>query len=218
MKKIYDTERIAEQIHACPYCDLFASLDLPVFVVEYETGEFISTPWSEQSLFQIICQGTLSIYYVRDDGSRYSLAEGGTAYCLGESAIFETTPAPVYAQATTGVVCLAFSVTGNEEKLLKNNLFLQLICRNMVAKLSTITVRDAAPSSLSERAWNFMKFKCENGLMKGLEKTAFQLHCSARQLQRVMNSFEEQGLVKKTGKGAYQLIDDKSCVNDSAIE
>lgn len=207
MKKIYDEELVDAQLKACPYNELLSSLNVPIFLVEYDAGEFLSAPWSNQPLFQILCQGSISIYYVRDDGSRYSLAEGGQAYFLGESALFERTPATVYAQATSPTTCLAFAVTGNEEALLENNQFLQLICRSMVTKLSAITVRDAAPASLSERTQNYMKFKCEKGLMRGLEKAAFQLHCSSRQLQRIMNSFEAQGIVKKVGKGAYQLID-----------
>ena len=56
-------------------------------------------------------------------------------------------------------------------------------------------------SSISERVWNYMQFKCENGILKGLEKTAFQLHCSERQLQRIMNEFQ----LRKIGKGTYQI-------------
>ena len=37
------------------------------------------------------------------------------------------------------------------------------------------------------------------------EKTAFQLHCSERQLQRIMNEFQSKGMIKKIGKGTYQI-------------
>lgn len=66
-------------------------------------------------------------------------------------------------------------------------------------------MRDAVSSSISERVWNYMQFKCENEILKGLEKTAFQLHCSERQLQRIMNEFQSKGMIKKIGKGTYQI-------------
>ena len=80
-----------------------------------------------------------------------------------------------------------YLIGGNEEKLLASNQFLLLICKNIAGKLSAAMMRDAVSSSISERVWNYMQFKCENGILKGLEKTAFQSHCSERQLQRIMN-------------------------------
>ena len=106
----------------------------PLFLVAYEAGEFIAAPWKPQALFQIVCQGEISIYYVRDDGSKYSLAQGSEAYCLGEMALFEEDNTTVFAQAVTDVICLAFLIAGNEEKLLASNQFLLLICKNIAGK------------------------------------------------------------------------------------
>ena len=59
--------------------------------------------------------------------------------------------------------------------------------------------------------WNYLnctlKHKCENRELRGIEKAAFRLHCSARQLQRVLNEYEKEGVVVKIGKDAYKLID-----------
>ena len=93
----------------------------------------------------------ISIYYVRDDGSKYSLAQGSEAYCLGEMALFEEDNTTVFAQAVTDVICLAFLIAGNEEKLLASNQFLLLICKNIAGKLSAAMMRDAVSSSISER-------------------------------------------------------------------
>lgn len=43
------------------------------------------------------------------------------------------------------------------------------------------------------------------GILKGSEREAFHLHCSTRQLQRILNQFEQQGKVVKMGKSAYRL-------------
>ncbi len=51
-----------------------------------------------------------------------------------------------------------------------------------------------------------MKYKCEDGTLKGIERAAFHLHCSARQLQRILNEREAAGAVKRLGKGTYRLI------------
>jgi len=51
-----------------------------------------------------------------------------------------------------------------------------------------------------------MKYKCPEGELKGVEKAAFLLHCSDRQLQRILNDYERQNVIKKVGKGTYRLV------------
>ena len=70
--------------------------------------------------------------------SKYSLAQGSEAYCRGEMALFEEDNTTVFAQAVTDVICLAFLIAGNEEKLLASNQFLLLICKNIAGKLGLI--------------------------------------------------------------------------------
>lgn len=76
MKRITEKKRVADMVAASPCRSLLEELAIPLFLAAYKAGEFISAPWEQQTLFQIVCQGELSIYYVRDDGSRYSLAQG----------------------------------------------------------------------------------------------------------------------------------------------
>ena len=72
--------------------------------------------------------------------------------------------------------------------------------------MGVITTMEAAPASLTERVLSYMKYKCSNETLKGIEQAAFHLHCSARQLQRILNQCENAALVKKLGKGTYRLI------------
>ena len=69
-----------------------------------------------------------------------------------------------------------------------------------------MTTMDAEPASLTERVISYMKYKCGDETLKGIEKAAFHLHCSARQLQRILNRIEAEGLVRKLGKGTYKLV------------
>lgn len=66
-------------------------------MVQYQKEEFVTTPLQEEHLFQIIVQGTVSIYFIRDDGSVYSLADGKEDYLLGDMEIFQSQVSNVYA-------------------------------------------------------------------------------------------------------------------------
>ena len=122
MEQIFEKERVDDFLLSSPYHNILVDLDIPLFLVKYEAGEFISAPWKPQALFHIVCQGEISIYYVRDDGSKYSLAQGSEAYSLGEMALFEKDDTTVFAQAVTEVTCLTFLIFGNEEKLCKRQI------------------------------------------------------------------------------------------------
>ena len=76
--------------------------------------------------------------------------------------------------------------------------------------MESITTLDAAPTSLKQRVLVYMKYKCK-GELRGLQQAAFHLNCSARQLQRILNQHEADGVVTKTGKGTYKLTMSSLC-------
>lgn len=205
MKKIYDKALIETYLKQTKFESIMSGLLEYLFVAEYKKGEFVTMPLQQIHLFQIIIQGTVSIYFIRDDGSIYSLANDRKNDLLGEMEVFPHRSGNVYAQANDDVTCLALSIGANRDALLENCRFLQLICESLVQKMESITTFDAAPASLKQRVLVYMKYKCNRGELKGLQQAAFHLNCSARQLQRILNQHEADGIVMKTGKGAYRL-------------
>ena len=207
MERIYDKEKIEFCIAKSKYHAVLHSLDIDFCLTEYEKGELVSSPFQKELLFQIVEQGSINIYFIRDDGTRYSLSNGTEDYFLGDMDIFYPKNSNIYAEAAERLTCISFSIEKNRETLLANNKFLELICSSLSAKIGTMTAIDAAPASLAERVMSYMKYKCDYGILKGIEQAAFHLHCSARQLQRVLNQSESAGLVKKIGKGTYKLCE-----------
>lgn len=182
------------------------SLDVDFYLIKYQKGELVSSPFQNEILFQIVEQGSINIYCIRDDGTRYSLSNGAADYFLGDMDIFYPKSNNIYAEAAENLTCISFSIEKHREVLLSNNKFLVLICNSLSTKMGVITTMEAAPASLTERVLSYMEYKCSNETLKGIEQAAFHLHCSARQLQRILNQCENAALVKKLGKGTYRLI------------
>lgn len=206
MERIYDQKIIADCIAKSKYHMVLEAMDIGFYLIKYEKGELVSSPFQNEFLFQIVEQGSINIYFIRDDGTRYSLSNGMTGYFLGDMDIFYPKSSNIYAEAAENLTCIAFSIEKHREMLLSNNGFLALICNSLSAKIGAMTTMDAAPASLMERVVSYMKYKCSDETLKGIEKAAFHLHCSARQLQRILNQCEAAGLVKKLGKGTYKLV------------
>lgn len=205
MKKIYDQLLISEALNDLPWKESLKDLSSYLFLAKYEKGEFITSPFQEEHLFQIVVQGSLSIYFIRDNGTLHSLAGGGKHYLLGEMEIFSRRIGNVYAEALEDLTCLALSVEKHREAMLQSSSFLQLLCRCLTEKMEAITTLEAAPTTLKERVLTYMKYKCVRGELKGLQNAAFHLNCSSRQLQRILNQYEAEGLVSRIGKGSYRL-------------
>lgn len=206
MEKIYDEMKIAACISNSKYCAVLSSMDVDFYLIKYEKGEFVSSPFQDELLFQIVEQGSISIYFIRNDGTRYALSNGTADYFLGDMDIFYPKNDNIYVEAAESLTCIAFSIEKHREMLLSNNKFLELICKSLAAKIGAMTTMDAAPTSLAERVMSYMKYKCADATLKGIEQSAFHLHCSARQLQRILNQSEAAGLVRKLGKGTYKLL------------
>ncbi len=206
MERIYDQKKIAAYIAQSKYHAVLDSLDIDFYLIKYEKGELVRSPFQNELLFQIVEQGSINIYLIRDDGTRYSLSTGTTDYFLGDMEIFYSRNSNIYAEAAERLTCISFPIEKYKEMLFSSNPFLILICSSLSAKIREITAMDATPASLTERVLSYMEYKCSDRTLKGIERTAFHLHCSSRQLQRVLNQCEASGLVKKTGKGTYSLV------------
>ena len=163
MERIFDKKRVAACIAKSKYHSILSTMDIDFYLINYEKGEFVSSPFQNELLFQIVEQGSINIYIIRNDGTRYALSNGTTDYFLGDMDIFYPRSGDVYAEAAERLTCIAFSIEKHRETLLSNSGFLALICNSLSAKIGTITTIDAAPSSLSERVMSYMKYKCDHG-------------------------------------------------------
>lgn len=214
MKKIYQKERISRAVARSCHRNLLERLPVELFLTEYDEGELISAQ-QENHLLQIVVDGALSIYYVRHDGSSYSLAYNRKDSILGEVEFLGGEAiGGVFAEVTQKLTCLAFSTLENREALLSDAALLRMIAESLIGKIQMITMHNAAQPSLRERVCAFMRYKCEDNRLKGVESAAFQLHCSPRQLQRILNALAAEGRVRKTGKGCYELVGEALSLQD----
>lgn len=205
MEKLYDQALVEAYLKQTGYEAVMGDFRKNLWVARYGKGEFVTSPLQPEPLFQIVVQGSLNIYCIRDDGSVHALSHGHETYLLGEMELFSQQTNNVYAEANEELVCLALSIGEHKEELLRNPLFLRQLCKSLTEKIQSLTAMDAAPASLRERVLTYMKYRCSRNELKGLQQAAFHLNCSARQLQRILGQYEAEGIVTKIGKGSYRL-------------
>lgn len=206
MERIFDKDKLTEIGKGAQLDKLFDTKDLQYFAYEYKKGEFLQQPCMEEEQLQIVVSGTISIYCVREDGSKYSLAHSEGMYLLGDMELFFPASAPFFAEALTDTISIGIPLKQYRTALRQDIKFLNFLSETLAKKLSSVANSEAVNLSLDERVLNHMNYHCENKILEGIEKTAFRLHCSDRQLQRILNSLESQNIVQKCGKGKYRLL------------
>ena len=204
MKRIYDQDQITRAIATSKYKEVLENLETPLFICQYEKGEVVVAPFKENTLFQITMSDGLSMYFTCQDGSNYHLSNSKADSFLGDNELFDFENLGVFGEATKTLYCLAFSIEESKQVLLKNPTFLRILAKSLAEKMKWMAMQDGGAHSLSQRVISYIRYFCEDQTLKGIEKSADQLHCSSRQLQRILNQLEEKEIVTKIGKGTYR--------------
>lgn len=208
MRRITDREQVEAALRRSGCAELLAEFADELFLLVYEAGEFPSSPLDDRGLFQVVVEGRVEIYCIRDDGTVQSVtASAGEEFILGDIELFRENPESIYAEAVSEVTCLALLVDPVRERLMSSNTFLRGIASSLAGKMAQMTAFEFSSDSLRERVLTYLRYKCPDGVLRGVEQGAFHLRCSARQLQRVLNQLRDEGEVERVGKGTWRLAE-----------
>ena len=206
MRYLIDPAKIQALLDRFAIPSLFSTKDLLFSLVEYQPGEFLTSPNQETDRLLFLVQGTVAIRSIRSDGSEYVLTSGDRFSMLGDVE-FVTKKLPFfYAQASTTVLALTLPLGPYAAALEQDVPFLHFLLRSVTEKLEQSSHAEAIGGTLEERLLHWMNGHCPNGTLTQIGQTAALLHCSTRQLQRVLRHLTEAGVLRHMGKGVYQRM------------
>lgn len=208
MKKVYDPQLISAAIDASKHREMLRSINAELFLAEYSPREYVVMPNDPAPMFHVIVSGVLSIIQIQEDGSHFSISHLGSDCFVGESAVLGLEDSGVCAQALTRLTSIAFYIDPWRKELLSDCTFLKEIAIASTYKLRMTALHNFSGASLQQRVLDYIRRSSVDGRLKGVEMTAFHLHCSARHLQRVLDGLVNDGVLIKTGKGTYDLAQD----------
>ena len=105
----------------------------------------------------------------------------------------------------TTALCIVLPLGTAKEFLLDDNRFLRYLLTSVTEKLMLYSSSQSNFSTLEEAFLSYLSKRCPDQTFSGVEKMAMQLHCSRRQLQRVLKKLLEEGRLTKLSKGSYRL-------------
>lgn len=205
MKRINDTNKLETYLEKHHIRDCFDTKNLPFFLVKYERGEMLVQPLQPLDSLLFVVSGTFSLYSVRQNGSVFYMSSDDKFVLLGDMEFVNDQFTVFYAEAKTDVFVVCLSVSRNRAALNQDLRFLHYLLDSLAWKMHQAAVNETSFPNLEERLLHYLAFNCQNQTLTHIEHTAENLHCSRRQLQRILKKLVDEGRLSRDGKGIYRL-------------
>ena len=206
MQEIHDATIIRKYLNHYDFTKYFTQIPEGFFLCQYEKGELLSSIYTPTDYLQFSLDGIIRIYTVNSDGSLIPVGHHTTPTLLGD---VELCGNPTYfiVEAASPVTCLVLPLNHCRESLLNDNRFLRLLVNNLSDKLEKLSNFGSNLSTVEERLIHYLQICCPDHTLTNVENATFHLHCSRRQIQRILKKQTETGTLRRIGKGKYVLAE-----------
>lgn len=205
MRQIHDQQLLNRLLKQHQIETFFDTRNLPFRLYQYDRGEILNNIHDSSHYLQFLVKGGVRIYSIREDNSCYHICLLKDFALLGDLEFCGETALPFFVEATRKVTCIELPLYDCQSALLNDNAFLRFLARSVAHKLFLFSQSEAVFSNLEERLLQYLKLECPEHQFQGVEAVAIHLHCSRRQLQRILKTLTERNVIEKVGKGTYRL-------------
>lgn len=177
-------------------------------LLEFEKGELLNHPLKPLDQFLLIIKGSITIYDISHDGRIRYITRGGHGELLGDMEFSGSKGQAFYTETTDPVLCLSIPFQENRSILENDPVFLRFVLYQLAEKLSLSSTMDA--QTLEEKVLLYLKTIQPSHEIHSVNQAMQLLHCSRRQLQRVLRKLCDEEVLVKTKRGNYQLKESPS--------
>ena len=204
MKEIINPVKIEQWIKESGIRDIIGIPSPRYHAFIYDKGELILAPYQPLTHLLLIVRGSAIVYTLLEDGTHVPVAEIGKSAILGDVEFYTGEPSGNYVETKSHTVCLGLSLSEYRDTLDRDVKFLHALLDSFWRKIF-LASDDFYSESVGKRVVNYMKTLNPAGEMNSVTSALYALHCSRRQLQRVLKDLCDSGEIIRTGKGHYRL-------------
>lgn len=205
MIQIFDEKKLEDALKQGNIQDKFSCVDLSFLLFQYDDGELINYIRNPCKYLQFLVQGELVIYAQQKNGSRRYIHQVSAPAVIGDMEFLYQQENGLLIEAKKTVVCVALQTELYRAVLEKDAAFLRFLLRSVSEKLYFYTHDDTAFLTIRDKAEYYIVHRAPEQTIIDIGKTAVQLQCSRRQLQRALQQLQREGIIEKQGKGRYFL-------------
>lgn len=205
VREIRDPDLLEQYIRKFHIRSFFDTPDLPFRLYEYEPGEMINVVHPMEVSIKFIVEGVFDHYLIQEDGSPYLISHCDGFGFMGDLAFCRRQPQNRYQEVIRTVRAVELPLEALREVLEEDNRFLRFLLDTMAQRMTLSMHIRSDMNSAEEALLAYLRWRCPNKTITNVSETAFHLNYSRRQLQRVLKSLVEEGILEKKGKGCYCL-------------
>ena len=205
MKQIKNEQLLNNYLKQYNFETIFDTKNLSFRLYQYDRNEILNNIHDSSCFLQFLVEGNVLIYSIREDNSRYPVCLLQEFTLLGDIEFCGEPALPFFVEATRKVTCIELPLYDCKNDLLCDTAFLRFLSHSIAHKIVLFSQSEAFFTTLEEKLLHYLQFECPGQCLQGVEATAIHLHCSRRQLQRLLKSLTERKIIEKIGKGIYQL-------------
>lgn len=203
MREIQDRDLLMKLYKKNGLTDCFSSMPRGMRLLKFERGEFVSQPLEPLTSFLFPVQGSLMVYGIRQNDQIFHVHLTESNTLQGDMEFLGRSPYPFFVEATGEVLCISIPFEPNRQELESDVRFLRFLSDQLALKLEMSVKADLIAPTLEESFLAYLE-ELPDHTMHGVNNTLVKLHCSRRQLQRVLKKLCDRGDIQKIGRGCYK--------------
>ncbi len=174
-------------------------------LLQFEKGELLTQPLESLRQFLIVESGNVQIYGIDENSRGYGIAISGRGTLLGDVEFCREKFNPFFTEAAETVLCLAIPFQQNRAQLENDPVFLRFVMGQLADKLNMMSKMELTVQTLEEKVLLYLQDARLDHEITSVNETMLSLHCSRRQLQRVLKKLCDEKYLEKCGRGHYKL-------------
>ena len=207
MHEIHDPALLERCLEAHSIRAFFDTPDLPFRLFEYGPGEIMNLLHPNERYFKFVVEGVLDLYVILPSGEKHMIHRSSGFGCLGYLEFCGQETPERCQEVVETVRTVELEVELLRERLEVDVTFLHYLNRTMAQLLTFSLPRHPEFDSLEDALLAHVRWHCPDRVIRNVEQTAARLNHSRRQLQRVLKDLTERGVLEKTGRGCYRLVE-----------
>lgn len=205
MEYVQDEQLLRTILEQQGILDRFETAGLRFRLIRYGKHELICGPEKPLEQLLFLVKGSVWVYSLREDGSSVSISRGVGRTVLGTMEFARKGLPAFYTETREETLCAALPLEENRAALEQDRVFLRFVMGHLAEMIITSAMIGHGEQPVEERLLVFLRDIQPDHALHGISSGLMQLHCSRRQLQRVVKKLCQEGVLERFGKGSYRL-------------
>lgn len=206
MEKISDEKKINEAVRQLKLPASFDTMPMRFEIRIYDKGEQIVSPMTPLNHFIFVISGLIRVYQLDEDSTIHSIINLSRGEILGYNEFcFNNNDYTLYGEALSRVRCLVLPFKQSGINLKSDCSFLLFLLRHSLLNQIKHSEMTHFYSDLEDKLIFYIENLCTDDTLTSVNNAVDALHCSRRQLQRVLKKLCDNQILVHVKKGCYRL-------------